>query len=43
MMRTAITTLCPVFNTNRMVHAYVVNGYLRADERRVRLEADNFG
>ena len=42
LMRTAITTLCPVFNTNRMVHEYVVNGYLRADERRARLEEDNF-
>jgi starch phosphorylase len=42
LMRTAITTLCPVFNTNRMVHDYVVNGYLRADERRARLEEDNF-
>ena len=42
LMRTAITTLCPVFNTNRMVHEYVVNGYLRADTRRARLEEDNF-
>jgi len=42
LMRTAITTLCPVFNTNRMVHDYVVSGYLRADERRARLEEDNF-
>ena len=41
-MRTAMTTLCPVFNTNRMVHEYVVTGYLRADERRARLEQDNF-
>jgi starch phosphorylase len=42
LMRTAITTLCPVFNTNRMVHEYVVNGYLRADSRRASLEEDNF-
>jgi starch phosphorylase len=42
LMRTAMTTLCPVFNTNRMVHEYVVKGYLRADQRRVRLEQDNF-
>jgi starch phosphorylase len=41
-MRTAMTTLCPVFNTNRMVHEYVVSGYLRADERRARLEEDRF-
>jgi starch phosphorylase len=42
LMRTAITTLCSVFNTNRMVHEYVVNGYMRADERRARLEQDDF-
>jgi starch phosphorylase len=41
-MRTAMTTLCPVFNTNRMVQEYVVKGYVRADERRARLEEDNF-
>jgi starch phosphorylase len=42
LMQTAVTTLCPVFNTNRMVHEYVVNGYLRADGRRARLEEDGF-
>jgi starch phosphorylase len=42
LMRTAMTTLCPVFNTNRMVHEYVVNEYLRADQRRARLEANDF-
>jgi starch phosphorylase len=42
LMRTAITVLCPVFNTNRMVHEYVVKGYLPADERRARLEEDDF-
>ena len=42
LMKTAITTLCPVFNTNRMVTEYIVNGYLRADERRARLEEDDF-
>ena len=42
LMRTAIATICPVFNTNRMVHEYVVNGYMRANERRARLEEDNF-
>ena len=34
--------LCPVFNTNRMVHEYVVEGYGPADERRGRLEEDDF-
>ncbi|MEP7307685.1 MAG: alpha-glucan family phosphorylase [Acidobacteriota bacterium] len=38
-MRTAITTLGPVFNTNRMVHEYV-KGYLRAEARRTLLEED---
>jgi starch phosphorylase len=42
LMRTAITTICPVFNTNRMVYEYVVNGYVRANERRARLEEDDF-
>jgi len=39
-MRTAITTLGPVFNTNRMVHEYV-NGYLRADARRAQFVQDD--
>src|SRR5204862_279811 len=38
LMRTAITTLCAVFNTNRMVYEHVVPGYSRADERRARPE-----
>jgi starch phosphorylase len=42
LMRTAMTTLCPVFNTNRMVQEYVSSGYRRADERRAHLEEDNF-
>jgi len=41
-MRTAITTLCPVFNTNRMVHDYV-RGYLRAEQRRTLLEQNGSG
>jgi starch phosphorylase len=41
-MRTAMTTLCPVFNTNRMVHEYVVNGYQHANTRRLLLENDDF-
>jgi starch phosphorylase len=42
LMRSAMTTLCPVFNTNRMVHEYVVRGYVPADTRRTRLEEDDF-
>jgi starch phosphorylase len=42
LMRTAISALCPVFNTNRMLHQYLVDGYLRADARRARLEEDGF-
>ncbi len=41
-MRTAMIDLCPVFNTNRMVQEYVVNGYAVADERRTLLEEDGF-
>jgi starch phosphorylase len=42
LMRSAMTALCPVFNTNRMVHQYVVDGYVRAEARRALLEADGF-
>jgi glycogen phosphorylase len=42
LMRTAMASLCPVFNTNRMLHDYVVNGYARANERRARFEANDF-
>jgi starch phosphorylase len=42
LMRTAMTALCPVFNTNRMVHQYLVDGYQRADTRRAHLEAEGF-
>ena len=42
LMRTAMAALCPVFNTNRMVHHYVVDGYQRADARRALLEDDGF-
>jgi len=41
LMRSAMTALCPVFNTNRMVHQYV-EGYLRAEARRAHLEEDGF-
>ncbi len=42
LMRSAMGELCPVFNTNRMIHQYVVEGYCRAAERRTSLEADGF-
>jgi len=42
LMRTAMASLCPVFNTNRMLHEYVVKGYARADERRGLFEADGY-
>jgi starch phosphorylase len=42
LMRSAMAALCPVFNTNRMVHEYVVRGYVPADTRRTRLEEDDF-
>jgi glycogen phosphorylase len=42
LMRTAMVNLCPVFNTNRMVHDYVVKGYAVADERRRLLEENGF-
>jgi starch phosphorylase len=41
-MRSAMATLCPLYNTNRMVHDYVVHSYLPADERRAGLERDDF-
>ena len=34
--------VCPVFNTNRMVQEYALEGYRPALERRARLEADGF-
>jgi starch phosphorylase len=42
LMRSSIRALCPVFNTNRMVHQYLVDGYLRADARRAHLEEDEY-
>ncbi|MBP1636869.1 MAG: alpha-glucan phosphorylase [Acidobacteria bacterium] len=40
MMQSAMGALCPVFNTNRMVHQYVLEAYRPAAERRARLEKD---
>ncbi len=42
LMKSAMSDLCPVFNTNRMVHQYVVEAYGPATERREKLEADGF-
>ncbi len=38
LMKSAMTDLCPVFNTNRMVHEYVVEAYCQAERRLARLE-----
>ena len=42
LMRSAMAALCPVFNTNRMLHQYLVDGYQRADARRACLEDNGF-
>jgi starch phosphorylase len=42
LMKSAMGELCPVFNTNRMVHQYHVQAYGPAIDRRARLEADGF-
>jgi starch phosphorylase len=41
LMRSTVSELCPVFNTNRMVFQYVVDGYEVARHRRQRLEEDD--
>jgi starch phosphorylase len=40
-MKTAIRTICPVFNTNRMVQEYTDRFYLQASIRRDALRANN--
>jgi starch phosphorylase len=40
LMKSAMRELCAVFNTNRMVHEYIMNAYQPALERRSRLEED---
>jgi len=42
LMKSAMSNLCPVFNTNRMVHQYILQGYCPAQERRVHLEAEGY-
>jgi starch phosphorylase len=42
MMKGVMGALCPVFNTNRMVHQYVTEAYCPALKRRAHLEEDNF-
>jgi starch phosphorylase len=41
LMKSAMGELCPVFNTNRMVHEYTLSAYRPARERRERLEQDD--
>lgn len=41
-MRTAMTHLCPEFNTNRMVHQYTLLAYVPARDRSLNLSADGF-
>jgi starch phosphorylase len=40
-MKTAIRTICPVFNTNRMVQEYTERFYIPCTLRRAELRADN--
>jgi len=40
LMKSAMGELCPVFNTNRMVHEYTLSAYRPVRERREQLEAD---
>ncbi len=42
MMRASIAALCPVFNTNRMVHQYHVEAYEPAERRRARFEEHDY-
>jgi starch phosphorylase len=42
LMKSAMSALCPVFNTNRMVHQYTLEGYRPAQARRDQLESDGF-
>jgi starch phosphorylase len=40
LMKSAMGKLCPVFNTNRMVHDYTITAYRSVRERSTRLEAN---
>lgn len=42
MMKAILGELCPMFNTNRMVHQYAVEAYHPALGRRARFEAEGF-
>ncbi|MEW6745799.1 MAG: alpha-glucan family phosphorylase [Planctomycetota bacterium] len=42
LMKTAMSDLCPVFSTNRMMQEYVAKAYHPARDRRARLEADAY-
>ncbi len=41
-MKRSMQAICPVFNTNRMVHQYLDLAYLPAEEHRLRLEEGAF-
>jgi starch phosphorylase len=43
LMKSAMQDLCPLFNTNRMVHQYLMEAYRPALEMRDRLESEDFG
>lgn len=42
LMKSAMGELCPVFNTNRMVHDYTLTAYHSVQERSTHLEANEF-
>ena len=42
LMKSSISDLCPVFNTNRMVYQYMLDAYSPALTRRAALEEDNY-
>jgi starch phosphorylase len=42
LMKSAMQDLCPLFNTNRMVHQYLMEAYMPALEMRDRLESESF-
>jgi starch phosphorylase len=42
LMKGALCELCPVFNTNRMVHEYTLQAYCPARDRRDALERDDY-
>src|SRR5262245_6099894 len=41
-MKTAMTELCPRFNTNRMVSQYILEGYMPAVLRKMHMEENDY-